>query len=56
VPINHPLCVHGTLNALHLETDLAKELTLVGYGAGEETVSAVLNDIILILKKKISMI
>jgi len=52
VPINHPLCVHGTLNALHFETDLAKELTVVGYGAGKETVSAVLNDIISILKRK----
>lgn len=52
VPVNHPLCVHGTLNALHFETDLAKELTIVGYGAGEETVSAVLNDVISILKRK----
>jgi homoserine dehydrogenase len=51
VPINHPLCVHGTLNAVYLETDLAKELTLVGYGAGKETVSAVLNDVLSILKK-----
>lgn len=49
VPINHPLCVHGTLNAIHLETDLAKEITLVGYGAGKETVSAVLNDILTVL-------
>ncbi len=52
VPVNHPLCVHGTLNALHFETDLAKELTIVGYGAGKETVSAVLNDLITVLKKK----
>jgi len=52
VPINHPLCVHGTLNALHFETDLAKELTLVGYGAGKETVSAILNDVISILKRR----
>jgi len=52
VPINHPLCVHGTLNAIHLETDLAKEITLVGYGAGKETVSAVLNDVLTVLKKK----
>jgi homoserine dehydrogenase len=52
VPVNHPLCVHGTLNAVHLETDLAKEVTLVGYGAGKETVSAVLNDILTVLKKK----
>ncbi|MEM1607067.1 MAG: homoserine dehydrogenase [Candidatus Bathyarchaeia archaeon] len=52
VPINHPLCVHGTLNAIHLETDLAKEITLVGYGAGKETVSAILNDLITVLKKR----
>jgi homoserine dehydrogenase len=51
VPTNHPLCVHGTLNAIHLETDLAREITLVGYGAGKETVSAVLNDMLTILKK-----
>ncbi len=52
VPINHPLCVDGTLNAIHLETDLAKEITLVGHGAGKETVSAVLNDVITVLKKR----
>jgi homoserine dehydrogenase len=52
VPINHPLCVHGTLNAVYLETDLAKELTLVGYGAGKETVSAVLNDVLSVLKRQ----
>ncbi len=51
VPINHPLCVHGTLNAVHLETDLAKEITLVGYGAGKESISAVFNDVLTILKK-----
>ena len=51
VPINHPLCVHGTLNAIHLETDLAKEITLVGHGAGKQTVSAVLNDVLTVLKK-----
>jgi len=51
VPINHPLCVHGTLNAIHLQTDLAKEITLVGYGAGKETVSAVLNDVLTVLNK-----
>jgi len=50
VPINHPLCVHGTLNAVHIETDLAREITLVGYGAGKETVSAVLNDVLTVLK------
>lgn len=52
VPINHPLCVHGTLNAIHIETDLAGEITLVGYGAGKETVSAILNDIITVLRKR----
>src|SRR4030067_52826 len=40
IPTNHPLCVHGALNALHIETDLAKEITIFGYGAGKETVSA----------------
>jgi len=52
VPINHPLCVHGTLNAVHIETDLAREITLVGYGAGKETVSAVLNDVLTVLREK----
>ncbi len=52
VPINHPLCVHGTLNAVHLETDLAKEITLIGYGAGKETVSAILNDMLTVLKRR----
>ncbi|MBS7634939.1 homoserine dehydrogenase [Candidatus Bathyarchaeota archaeon] len=52
VPINHPLCVHGTLNAIHIEMDLAGEITLVGYGAGKETVSAVLNDLITVLKRR----
>ncbi|MCX8170457.1 MAG: homoserine dehydrogenase [Candidatus Bathyarchaeota archaeon] len=52
VPINHPLCVHGTLNAIHLETDLAGEITLVGYGAGKETVSAILNDLITVLRNR----
>jgi len=50
VPITHPLCVHGNLNAVHFETDLAGGVTIVGYGAGKETVSALLNDIIAILK------
>ncbi len=51
IPENHPLCVHGTLNALHLEMDLAGEITLIGYGAGKPTISAVLNDIISVLTK-----
>lgn len=56
VPINHPLCVHGTLNAIHIETDLAREITLIGHGAGEETVSAVLNDILTVMKETASSI
>ena len=52
VPLNHPLCVHGVLNALHIEADLAGEITIVGYGAGKETVSAMVNDIISIARKR----
>lgn len=52
IPETHPLCVHGTLNALHLETDLAREITIIGYGAGRETVSAMVNDIISIIREK----
>lgn len=51
IPVNHPLCVNGTMNAIHIETDLAREITLVGYGAGKETVSAVFNDVLTLLKK-----
>lgn len=50
---NHPLCVHGTLNALHIEADLAGEITVVGYGAGKETVSAIMNDVISIAKTSV---
>jgi len=50
IPEDHPLCVHGTLNALHFETDLAREITIIGHGAGKETVSAMMNDIISIAK------
>jgi homoserine dehydrogenase len=50
IPEDHPLCVHGTLNALHFETDLAREITIVGHGAGKETVSAIMNDVISIAK------
>jgi homoserine dehydrogenase len=54
IPENHPLCVHGTLNALHFETDLANGITLVGHGAGRETISALTNDIITIIKETIA--
>ena len=47
IPSKHPLNVDGTLNALMLETDLAKEIVVVGRGAGQmETASAVLSDLV----------
>jgi len=47
IPLRSPLCVSGTLNAVTLETDLAKEVTIIGQGAGPtETASTVLNDLI----------
>ena len=49
LPKDHPLVVEGTLNALTLETDLAKEITLIGRGAGSvETASAIVGDLIFI--------
>jgi len=45
----HPLVVDGTLNALTLETDMAKEITLIGRGAGSvETASAIIGDLLFI--------
>lgn len=52
IPVNHPLCVNGALNALYIKSDLAREITIVGYGAGRETASAILNDMISIIKMK----
>jgi len=43
----NPLNVKGTMNAIQLETDLAKEVTVIGRGAGPiETASAVVSDIL----------
>lgn len=47
VPAYHPLNVEGTLNAFFIKTKLHGELTLVGRGAGKETIGAILNDILL---------
>ena len=45
----HPLVTNGTLNALTLETDMAKEITLIGRGAGSvETASAIIGDLLFI--------
>ena len=44
---SHPLCVDGTLNAVNLKVDMAREVTVVGYGAGKyETAGAVISDIL----------
>jgi homoserine dehydrogenase len=49
IPKSHPLVVEGTLNALTLETDMAKEITLIGRGAGSiETASAIIGDLLYI--------
>jgi len=46
---NHPLVVEGTLNAITIETDMAKQITLIGRGAGStETASAILGDLLFI--------
>jgi homoserine dehydrogenase len=47
VPVDHPLCVKGTLNSVVFKTDPAGEITITGRGAGgKETASAVIRDII----------
>lgn len=55
VKLNHPLCVHGTLNAIQFRTEVMGELTLIGKGAGESTVSALLSDIELIMEKRVHL-
>lgn len=46
---DHPLVVHGSLNAIIVRTSLAGELVFVGKGAGSlETASAVIGDILFI--------
>ncbi|MBI5514482.1 MAG: homoserine dehydrogenase [Deltaproteobacteria bacterium] len=41
-----PLAVHGTLNVAVVETDLARDISLIGRGAGQlETASAILADL-----------
>jgi homoserine dehydrogenase len=46
VPVGHPLAVVGTLNAVTFDLDLAREVTITGFGAGpRETSSALLGDL-----------
>lgn len=52
IPVHHPLNVDGTLNVAMFETDLAKEVVIVGHGAGAiETSSAILSDVLSIWRK-----
>jgi len=47
VPLGHPLAVGGTLNAVTFELDLAREISITGFGAGPmETTSSLLGDLI----------
>jgi homoserine dehydrogenase len=51
IPINHPLNVDGTLNVATFKSDLARDVTIVGRGAGAiETNSAILSDILSIYR------
>ncbi|MCD6420841.1 MAG: homoserine dehydrogenase [Thaumarchaeota archaeon] len=45
IKLGDPLCVHGTLNAVNFKLRILGNLTVIGEGAGESTVSALLNDI-----------
>ncbi len=47
VKLTNPLAIYGTLNAMLIKTDLAKEVFVIGRGAGKyETASAIISDII----------
>lgn len=51
IPLDSPLCVKGTFNAVAFKTEFAGNITLIGHGAGgKETASAVLRDLIDIKK------
>jgi len=53
VPLSDKICVDNTLNAVEFKTDLAKEIIIIGHGAGPvETASKMLNDMIEIFKNK----
>jgi len=45
IKLGDPLCVHGTLNAVNFKLRILGNLTVIGEGAGESTISALLNDI-----------
>lgn len=51
VPLNSPLAVTGTLNVAVFETDLSKDITVMGRGAGQiETAAAIMSNVFAIVK------
>ncbi|MGI0004679.1 MAG: homoserine dehydrogenase, partial [Candidatus Nitrosotenuis sp.] len=52
VPIDDPLCVNGTLNAISFTSEHSGTQTIIGRGAGgTETASAILRDLLDIRKE-----
>ncbi|MFX0135445.1 MAG: homoserine dehydrogenase [Candidatus Hodarchaeota archaeon] len=52
VPANSTFAIEGTQNLIKLETDLAKEIFIIGRGAGgKEATSAIISDLLYIHKK-----
>jgi len=52
IKLNDPLCVHGTLNAVNFNLRILGSLTIIGEGAGESTISALMNDIYEVVKTR----
>jgi homoserine dehydrogenase len=51
IPLSDKICVDGTLNAVEFKTDVAKDIVIIGQGAGPiETASKILSDLIDIVK------
>lgn len=51
VPLNSPLAVTGTLNVAVFDTDLSKDITVMGRGAGQiETAAAIMSDVFAIVR------
>ncbi|HIP24996.1 MAG TPA: homoserine dehydrogenase [Archaeoglobus profundus] len=47
IPLQHPLAIGGTLNAVLIKTYLAGDIVVIGKGAGKkETASAIISDLI----------
>jgi len=52
IKLGDPLCVHGTLNAINLNLRILGSLTIIGEGAGESTLSALINDVYEVVKAR----